>query len=44
MFDRPGEAPGGVYRDVGVMAIDLHPQMDGGVSHKDADGAQADNT
>ena len=38
---RAGQPPGVLHREVGVIAVDLHAQLAGGVGHQNADGAQA---
>ena len=38
------QVPGGVNGDVGVVAVDLHAQLNGAVGHAGADGTQTDDT
>ena len=40
---RAGQVPGMLHRQIGVIAIDLHAQLGGGVCHQNADGPQAHN-
>ena len=43
MVDAAGQVPCGINRDIGIVAIDLHAQIDRCVGDLYADGAQADD-
>ena len=43
MMDVSGELPGAVHGNVGIIAVDLHIQIDCRVGHENADGSQADD-
>ena len=43
MVDAAGQMPRGVNRDIGVVAVDLHTQIDRCVGDLYADGAQSDD-
>ena len=43
MLNPAAQIPGGINRNVGVVAVDLHPQLDGAVGHPGTDGAQTDD-
>ena len=39
-----GQVPGGINGDVGIVAVDLHAQLNGAVGHPGTDGTQTDDT
>ena len=41
--DAPDQLPGSVDGQIGIVAVDIHAQLLGGVGHVDADGAKADD-
>ena len=43
-MDMAVQPQGGVHRQVGVVAVHVHPQVQADVAHQGADGTQADDT
>ena len=44
MMDAPRQTPGCIYRDKGVIAVNLHAQVHRRISHPDSNGPKADDS